>query len=110
MYPMKEVLKLRERLVHIRDQLYFGPGALLHELLAETPEAFKVEQVDVLLRAEPVFLHHERSGDHECVYRVSLRFAYVVPAHGRSLDRVYHTDVVMPGNEELDKVVAIVGC
>lgn len=38
-----------------------------------------MEQVDVLLRAEPVLLHHECSGNHDGVYRVSLRFAYVVP-------------------------------
>lgn len=104
----KEILEFRKGLVQKRSQLDLCRCTLLHGGLAETAEVLEMHEIDALLVIEPMRLHHKRLGDEQCVNPVSLGLANVVLARGRCLDRVQDANVESPGNEEFDKVIAVV--
>ena len=77
--------------------------------MAETVKILEMHEIDILLVIEPVRLYHKGLGDEKCVNPISLGLANVVLAHDRSLDRVDDTHIESPGDEEVDKVIAVVG-
>ena len=57
---------------------------------------------------EPMRLHHKGLGNQKRVNAIRFCLANVVFSHGRRLDRINDTNMKMPGNEEYDKVIAVV--
>lgn len=105
---VEEILKFGESLIQKRSQLDLCRGTLLYKYLTETPEVLEVHEINVLLIIEPMRLYHKGLGNQKRVNTIRFRLANVVLSHGGSLDRVNDANVKMPGNEELDKVIAVV--
>ena len=103
---VEEILKFRESLIQKRSQLNLCRGTLLHKYLTETTEVLEVHEINILLIIEPMRLHHKGSGNQKHVNAIRFCLANVVFSHGRRLDRI--TNMKMSGNEEFDKVIAVV--
>lgn len=105
---VEEILKFRESLIQKRSQLNLCRSTLLHKYLTETTEVLEVHEINILLIIEPMRLHHKGLGNQKRVNAIRFCLANVVFSHGRRLDRINDTNMKMPGNEEFDKVIAVV--
>ena len=109
MDPVKVVLDLRKSLINIRSQLDLSLCALLDQLHPEPTEFFQVKQGDIVLRKEPGGVHHQSLSDDQGINLIRLGLADVILPQGRRLDRVNDTNLVIVGDKEFHKVVAVMG-
>jgi hypothetical protein len=65
--------------------------------------------VEILLLKQTVFLHHKGFGDNKAVHLISLDVASISLPRRRGQNRIQDAKPVPFGNEELDKVITVVG-